>query len=86
MQPQSYLSICSGIEAATTAWHDLGWTPVGFAEIDAAASMVLAHHYGSNLRGGLAADGPRYKQLGNSMAVSVMRWLGERLAQFQPDH
>jgi len=24
-------------------------------------------------------DGPRYKALGNSMAVPVMRWLGERI-------
>jgi DNA (cytosine-5)-methyltransferase 1 len=31
-------------------------------------------------RGKLAADGPRYKALGNSMAVPVMRWLGERIA------
>jgi DNA (cytosine-5)-methyltransferase 1 len=28
----------------------------------------------------LAADGPRYKGLGNSMAVPVMRWIGERIA------
>jgi DNA (cytosine-5)-methyltransferase 1 len=31
-------------------------------------------------RGGLAADGPRYRALGNSMAVPVMRWIGERIA------
>ena len=31
-------------------------------------------------RGKLAADGPRYKALGNSMAVPVMRWLGQRIA------
>jgi DNA (cytosine-5)-methyltransferase 1 len=30
-------------------------------------------------RGRLAADGPRYKALGNSMAVPVMRWIGERI-------
>lgn len=24
-------------------------------------------------------DGPRYKALGNSMAVPVMRWIGERI-------
>ena len=30
-------------------------------------------------RGKQAADGPRYKALGNSMAVPVMRWLGERI-------
>ena len=30
-----------------------------------------------------AADGPRYKALGNSMAVPVMRWVGERIAQVE---
>lgn len=30
-------------------------------------------------RGKLSVDGPRYKALGNSMAVPVMRWLGERI-------
>jgi DNA (cytosine-5)-methyltransferase 1 len=28
-------------------------------------------------------DGPRYKALGNSMAVPVMRWIGERIEQFE---
>jgi DNA (cytosine-5)-methyltransferase 1 len=31
-------------------------------------------------RGKPAADGPRYKALGNSMAVPVMAWIGERIA------
>ncbi len=31
-------------------------------------------------RGRTMADGPRYKMLGNSMAVPVMRWIGERIA------
>jgi site-specific DNA-cytosine methylase len=31
-------------------------------------------------RGKPAADGNRYKALGNSMAVNVMRWIGERIA------
>jgi DNA (cytosine-5)-methyltransferase 1 len=31
-------------------------------------------------RGKPAADGPKYKALGNSMAVPVMRWIGERIA------
>ena len=31
-------------------------------------------------RGKPAADGPRYRALGNSMAVPVMRWIGERIA------
>jgi len=30
-------------------------------------------------RGKPMADGPRYKALGNSMAVPVMRWIGERI-------
>jgi len=30
-------------------------------------------------RGKLAADGPRYRALGNSMAVPVVRWIGERI-------
>jgi DNA (cytosine-5)-methyltransferase 1 len=31
-------------------------------------------------KGKSQADGPRYKQLGNSWAVPVVRWIGERLA------
>jgi DNA (cytosine-5)-methyltransferase 1 len=40
-----YGSVCSGIEAATVAWHPLGWQPSFFSEIDAAPRKVLAHHY-----------------------------------------
>jgi DNA (cytosine-5)-methyltransferase 1 len=40
-----YLSVCSGIEAATVGWHQLGWEPAGFAEIEPFPSAVLAHHY-----------------------------------------
>jgi len=40
-----YLSVCSGIEAATVAWHNLGWKPIGFSEIEPFPSQVLAHHY-----------------------------------------
>jgi hypothetical protein len=32
-------------------------------------------------RGKDTPDGPRYKALGNSMAVPVMRWIGERIAK-----
>jgi DNA (cytosine-5)-methyltransferase 1 len=41
----NYLSVCSGVEAATVAWHDLGWKPVGFSEIEKFPSEVLQHHY-----------------------------------------
>ena len=30
-------------------------------------------------RGKPAADGPRYRSIGNSFAVPVMRWIGERI-------
>jgi DNA (cytosine-5)-methyltransferase 1 len=33
-------------------------------------------------RGKPAADGPRYKAIGNSFAVPVVRWIGERIARF----
>jgi DNA (cytosine-5)-methyltransferase 1 len=42
-----YLSVCSGIEAATVAWHGLGWEPVAFSEIEKFPSAVLKHHYPS---------------------------------------
>lgn len=34
-------------------------------------------------RGKPACDGPRYKALGNSMAVPVVRWIGQRIQQVQ---
>lgn len=40
-----YVSIFSGIEAASVAWRPLGWEPLAFSEIDAFPSAVLAHHY-----------------------------------------
>jgi DNA (cytosine-5)-methyltransferase 1 len=40
-----YGSVCSGIEAATAAWHPLGWKASFFSEIEAFPRSVLAHHY-----------------------------------------
>jgi DNA (cytosine-5)-methyltransferase 1 len=40
-----YLSVCSGVEAATVAWHHMGWQAAGFSEIEKFPSEVLAHHY-----------------------------------------
>ena len=40
-----YISVFSGIEAATVAWEPLGWEPVAFCEIDPFPSAVLAHRY-----------------------------------------
>lgn len=40
-----YLSLFSGIEAASVAWLPLGWEPLAFSEIDPFPCAVLAHHY-----------------------------------------
>lgn len=40
-----YGSVCSGVEAATVAWHSLGWKPAWFCEFDKFPSAVLKHHY-----------------------------------------
>jgi DNA (cytosine-5)-methyltransferase 1 len=40
-----YGSVCSGIEAATVAWHGLGWEPAFFSDIEKFPREVLAHHY-----------------------------------------
>lgn len=40
-----YLSVCSGIEAASVAWLPLGWQAVAFSEIEPFPCAVLAHHY-----------------------------------------
>ena len=38
-------SVCSGIEAASVAWHPLGWQAAWLSEIEPFPSAVLAHHY-----------------------------------------
>ncbi|PXX71836.1 DNA (cytosine-5)-methyltransferase 1 [Pseudomonas sp. LAMO17WK12:I10] len=43
--PITYGSVCSGIEAATQAWHPLGMRAAWFAEIEPFPCAVLAHHY-----------------------------------------
>lgn len=40
-----YVSIFSGVEAATLAWEPIGWEPVCFAEFDEFPSAVLAERY-----------------------------------------
>jgi DNA (cytosine-5)-methyltransferase 1 len=56
-----YLSLFSGIEAASAAWHDLGWTPVGFSEIEPFPCAVLAHRF-PNVRN--YGDVTKYKEWG----------------------
>ena len=57
-----YGSFCSGIEAATVAWHALGWAPAWFAETDPFARAVLAHRY------------PEVRNLGDFTAIRG-QWL-----------
>jgi DNA (cytosine-5)-methyltransferase 1 len=40
-----FLSVCSGIEAASVAWDSLGWKAIGFSELDPFPCEVLKHRY-----------------------------------------
>lgn len=40
-----YLSLCSGIEAATVAWHPLGWEPIAFSEIEPFPCSLLKERW-----------------------------------------
>lgn len=40
-----YLSVCSGIEAASVAWKGLGWTPVAFSEVEPFPCTVLTKRF-----------------------------------------
>ena len=64
-----YLSVCSGIEAATVAWHSLGWTPLAFSEIEKFPSQVLAHHYPNTPNLG---DMTRFKEWNFESDVNVL--------------
>ena len=44
-RPITYGSVCSGIEAATQAWHPLGWRASFFSEIEPFPRAVLAHRW-----------------------------------------
>jgi DNA (cytosine-5)-methyltransferase 1 len=44
-RPLRYGSVCSGIEAATVAWHPLGWRAAWLCELADAPAQILAHHY-----------------------------------------
>lgn len=44
-QPLQFLSVCSGIDAASVAWGPLGWSALAFSEIEPFPCAVLAHHY-----------------------------------------
>lgn len=44
-RPFTYGSVCSGIEAASVAWHPLGWQAAWFSEIEPFACSVLDYRW-----------------------------------------
>jgi DNA (cytosine-5)-methyltransferase 1 len=58
-------SVCSGIEAASVAWHPLGWNAAWLAEIEPFPSAVLAHHY------------PQVPNLGDMTTIAARVRLGQ---------
>lgn len=63
-----YGSVCSGVEAATVAWHPLGWEPQWFSEIEKFPSAVLQHHYPSVPNFG---DMTKFKEWSNDRTTGV---------------
>ena len=63
---ETYVRDASGVRHLTPIEHE---RLMGFPD-----DWTLVPH-----RGKPAADGPRYKAIGNSMAVPVMRWIGKRI-------
>lgn len=41
----NYVSLCSGIEAASVAWEPLGWKCVGLCDFASFPQKVIKHHY-----------------------------------------
>ena len=63
MQPDMSVRRLTPTECERLQGFPDGWTAIPWRGKDAAA----------------CPDGPRYKALGNSMAVNVMRWIGQRI-------
>jgi DNA (cytosine-5)-methyltransferase 1 len=60
-----YVSLFSGIEAASVAWEGLGWEPVAFSEIDPFPCAVLAERY------------PEVPNLGDAKEIKWKRYRGK---------
>lgn len=54
----------------------------GFPDRYSLVPVPALNRRGDVVRMAPARDGPRYRALGNSMAVPCMRWIGERIEQF----
>ena len=64
-----YGSVCSGVEAATVAWHDLGFEPQWFSEIEPFPSAVLQHHYPEIPNHG---DMTKFKEWNNDKTIDLL--------------
>jgi DNA (cytosine-5)-methyltransferase 1 len=64
-----YGSVCSGVEAATVAWHSLGWQPQWFSEIEKFPSAVLKHHYPAVPNHG---DMTKFKEWNDGRPIDVL--------------
>jgi DNA (cytosine-5)-methyltransferase 1 len=62
-------SVCSGIEAASVAWHPLGWEAAWLSEIEKFPSQVLAHHYPNTPNFG---DMTKFKEWSIDSAINVL--------------
>lgn len=80
-RPQPSVGVANGLmrsqlQAIATPWMVRRLTPEECERLQGFPNNYTALDH----KGKPIADGPRYKMLGNSMAVNVMRWLGERIA------
>ncbi len=59
----NYASVCSGVEAASLAWHSLGWNPVWFSEVEPFPCAVLKHRFSNvpNLGDMTKIEGEKYR-------------------------
>ena len=80
-----YGSVCSGVEAASLAWHPLGWQPVFFAEVEPFPCAVLQQRFNATkpLRPLDPAEAVSDEDRGNSMCVNVMEWIGRRIEEME---
>jgi DNA (cytosine-5)-methyltransferase 1 len=62
-------SVCSGIEAASMAWHPLGWEAAWLSEIEKFPSQVLAHHYPNTPNFG---DMTKFKEWSIDSTINVL--------------
>lgn len=79
-----FVSVCAGIEAASVAWHPLGWEAVLLSEIEPFPRAVLAHHYPNTPLHGdfttLIADPPKADLLVGGTPCQAFSVAGKRLS------